>query len=174
MLYVSQHLNSLKPACIVTKLFMQHIYIYIHIHLYIIPSCSLSNSFVSIFHWPVTDQVQYSQRQSCLVKIGSTVVPSNCHAVLGCVFPWNKAPGHAYWWQNVVYTSSSMAFIASVVASARSPAKIANVALPPEKVETFVTWNETRSTCSPHSSAHSINRQIKLETRQVCNMVNYI
>ena len=30
-----------------------------------------------------------------------------------------------------------MAFIAAVVASARSPAKIANIALPPEKGETF-------------------------------------
>lgn len=48
------------------------------------------------------------------------------------------APGHAYWWQNIVYTLASMAFIAAVVASARSPAKIANIALPPEKGETFV------------------------------------
>ena len=36
-----------------------------------------------------------------------------------------------------MYTLSSMAFIAAVVASARSPAKIANIALPPEKGETF-------------------------------------
>ena len=49
-----------------------------------------------------------------------------------------KAPGHAYWWQNVVYTAASMAFIAAVVASARSPAKSASAALPPEKGETFV------------------------------------
>ena len=36
-----------------------------------------------------------------------------------------------------MYTLASMAFIAAVVASARSPAKIANIALPPEKGETF-------------------------------------
>ena len=48
-----------------------------------------------------------------------------------------KAPGHAYWWQNIVYSVSSMAFIAAVVASARSPAKVSNVALPPEKGETL-------------------------------------
>lgn len=70
---VAQHLNSLKSACIVTKLFMQHVHV--------IPLCSLSNSFVSIFHWPFADELQYSERQSCLVKIGSTLVPSNCHAV---------------------------------------------------------------------------------------------
>eukprot|EP00913_Durusdinium_trenchii_P035159 g32891.t1 len=37
-----------------------------------------------------------------------------------------------------MYTLASMAFIAAVVASARSPAKVANVALPPEKSESFV------------------------------------
>ena len=36
-----------------------------------------------------------------------------------------------------MYTLASMAFIAAVVASARSPAKVANVALPPEKSESF-------------------------------------
>ncbi|CAE7257035.1 unnamed protein product [Symbiodinium pilosum] len=48
------------------------------------------------------------------------------------------APGHAYWWQNIVYTMASMAFVAAVVASARSPSKAANVPLPPEKAETLV------------------------------------
>ncbi|CAJ1350264.1 unnamed protein product [Effrenium voratum] len=48
------------------------------------------------------------------------------------------APGHAYWWQNIVYTAASMAFVAAVVASGRSPAKMSNVALPPEKAESFV------------------------------------
>ena len=41
-----------------------------------------------------------------------------------------------------MYTLSSMAFIAAVVASARSPPKIANVALPPEKGETFVVSSD--------------------------------
>lgn len=58
-----------------------------------------------------------------------------------CLEPFSlssaEAPGHAYWWQNLMYTLASMAFIAAVVASARSPAKVANVALPPEKSESF-------------------------------------
>ncbi|CAE7292781.1 unnamed protein product [Symbiodinium natans] len=48
------------------------------------------------------------------------------------------APGHAYWWQNIVYTMASMAFVAAVVACGRSPSKAANVPLPPEKAETLV------------------------------------
>lgn len=170
---VAQHLNSLKSACIVTKLFMQHVHV--------IPLCSLSNSFVSIFHWPFADELQYSERQSCLVKIGSTLVPSNCHAVYTglCFF----SPSHRQdlsmeqgsWPCILVAERRVHLVIDGIHCCSRCKCSLSSKdckrRFTSREGRNICHLDETRPTCSPHSSAHCINRQIKL-ARQACNMVS--
>mmetsp|Transcript_44467 Transcript_44467/g.102773 ORF Transcript_44467/g.102773 Transcript_44467/m.102773 type:complete len:530 (-) Transcript_44467:153-1742(-) len=48
------------------------------------------------------------------------------------------APGHAYFWQNAVYTVTSVAFLVGIAACARVPPKSTGAALPPEPHESIV------------------------------------
>jgi len=47
------------------------------------------------------------------------------------------SPGHAFFWQKLIYLVSAVSFLAAVAACGRSPPKPGNAALPPEPGETF-------------------------------------
>jgi hypothetical protein len=69
------------------------------------------------------------------------------------------APGHAYFWQKVIYLSTSAAFIAAVIASALSPGKIAGAALPPEASQSFAClWVSISAAISIILSYPSMNQ----------------
>lgn len=53
------------------------------------------------------------------------------------IFALADAPGHAYLWQNMIYLTTSAAFVFSTVACARSPMQVGDAALPPEGKETI-------------------------------------
>eukprot|EP00928_Gymnodinium_smaydae_P045791 TRINITY_DN30483_c0_g5_i1.p1 TRINITY_DN30483_c0_g5~~TRINITY_DN30483_c0_g5_i1.p1 ORF type:complete len:484 (+),score=60.11 TRINITY_DN30483_c0_g5_i1:201-1652(+) len=47
------------------------------------------------------------------------------------------SPGHAYFWQNLVYALTAIAFLLAVAACFRHPPKLSDMALPPEVLETL-------------------------------------
>jgi len=54
------------------------------------------------------------------------------------VFALADAPGHAFFWQKVIYFLAAVSFLTSLLACAKSPSRPCDVALPPEVPETFV------------------------------------
>jgi len=80
------------------------------------------------------------------------------------------APGHAFFWQNVIYLSTSAAFIAAVIASAMSPGKNIGAALPPEAPQSFAClWVSVSAAISIILSYPSMNQWLTwIGTALVC------
>jgi len=47
-------------------------------------------------------------------------------------------PGHAYFWQNILYVISAVAFLASIAACGNAPSKVCGAAIPPDPLEFLV------------------------------------
>mmetsp|Transcript_45488 Transcript_45488/g.90079 ORF Transcript_45488/g.90079 Transcript_45488/m.90079 type:complete len:707 (-) Transcript_45488:109-2229(-) len=62
----------------------------------------------------------------------AAMAPQLC-VVLGVA----DAPGHAYFWQKLVYSCTAVAIVAAVIVSALSPGKNTGAALPPEASQSF-------------------------------------